>query len=1399
MITRTLFIIFIFLWNTTIWSQDLIVNSQFYGIEDGLSHRDVQCIHQDQQGFKWFGTKYGLNRFDGVNFKWFTKENHGLQSNEINHMVEDTKGRMWLFHTNSYFEKEVKSIDIFDPKTEKIESFSEAFNNQVPFSEKDIVCFNRDNAGNLIFISRQKQLLIYDGTFHSTPISLPAYKTVYDIQWSSDGLFWVALRTPLKENKHPDILIIAFDSQGNQIHQFVHSNKDVVFFYDWDEKKIRNYVVNRIGESNLNFFQISPQNQQHLDTFTSNIFHQKNLDTLLVTPLDRIKKQNQLFWVNFGNQLHIFDESDSIQIQGFEELKNIHDITNIFFDKIGHTWIATQHGIYQIRLKPNHFSKILQNHQDKQPPTRNMTVDNSGNLWVVEEAVHNLWKIHLKTGGVSQVNNSNTKENNLPFSYFVSLLKAKSGDLYYSNSIYLTKFDPHTLDYTTNIIAEQERDWGFVWALYEDEYGKIWYTTDRGDLGFWDGNQSNWLSPLDSAQSVNYIYHFLKDQTGKTWLASDGGLFVLNTQSGEILERYWSGGKGKYYLPFDNIYHIHKDEDGSFWLGTGGTGLIHWSQVSGWQQFTKTHGLSNNTIYAVYDDNFENLWLSSDYGIMRFNKITHQTQAFLEPDGITHNEFNRISHYKDADGTLFFGGLNGVTGFHPSDFHTDSLDVHPPLVITDYQQYDSDGDLILENKPKLFQNERIIIQPDDRFFKLEFALLTYNDSDKNQYAYKVEGVDKDWNYQKENTLRFSRLPYGEHILSIKGQASNGQWSKNELAIKISVLKPFYLKTSFLGFAVLLLFTGMNLYNRWRISNLKKRQRELEMEVARRTETIRQQAEELQSLEKLKSRFFANVSHELRTPLTLLLGPVNTLLKRGEIKSQNRSLLQFAQRNAKQLLKLINEILDLSKLESGKLKVNAEPISLYPFLKDLLSQFHSFAQSEGVRFAIEYHASKELHLLLDKDKVEKIIQNYLSNAMKFTPPKGQVLLLVDEIENQIKISVKDSGEGIHPNDLPYIFDRFYQSKQTDKLEKGGTGIGLSLCKELAELLGGKVWAESEFGKGSVFYFEFPKKVVDDLPLSDANFAPSPKSEYQPTKQELETENAEVVGGSSLIEVVDGHQQKSTIAQQQLATILLVEDNSDLREYIKVLLPEYKIITAENGKIAWEILTADGGRQTVDGAQTKNRQPSTVNHQPNLIISDLMMPVMNGFEFLEKVKSDDRWRHIPVIMLTAKVNVKAKLKALRIGVDDYLTKPFEEEELKTRIENLLKNYQERMELFSIEASEDKRPIIGQADAEWLSEVETLLEQFLPELNLTMERVAAKLFVSHRHLNRKLKSLTGLTASQYLQEMRLQKSKDFLLNGRYKTIKEVTYAVGFSNPRYFSRLFQKHFGTNPSDYLQ
>ncbi|MEO7177036.1 MAG: ATP-binding protein [Saprospiraceae bacterium] len=550
----------------------------------------------------------------------------------------------------------------------------------------------------------------------------------------------------------------------------------------------------------------------------------------------------------------------------------------------------------------------------------------------------------------------------------------------------------------------------------------------------------------------------------------------------------------------------------------------------------------------------------------------------------------------------------------------------------------------------------------------------------------------------------------------------------------------------------------------------------------------QQAEQLKALDMAKSRFFANVSHELRTPLTLVLGPVSSVLKGQQLNPKQLGLLQMAIRNGDRLNQLINEILDLRKLDSGKMELNLQATRVLSFFRNLLVQFESLAYGKDIDFSFDIVGDNETVANIDREKCRQILYNLLSNAFKFTPQGGKIVVKLDVTQNKVsasptanfRLSVADSGRGIYPEDLLMVFDRFFQTNQSNNPAEGGTGIGLALCKEYATLFGGKVTVESLPEKGATFLVEFPIELIEQesLPqLDESNLAPL------------------------FYKMGDVAELTAQATDPAKATILVVEDNPELQDYIRLILQvKYNVVTAENGQVALA--------KIMRGVESVQSEALSIPWVPDLVISDLMMPVMDGYQLLEKLKSGDATRHLPVIMLTARAEAADRLKALRIGVDDYLGKPFEEEELQVRIENLLNNYRSRRQATLDEAANissqpqpnttETSPNISETDRTWLEDFEAYIRKNISSEILSIPGLAHEFAMSESTLLRQLKRLTGLSPLQYLQDMRLDHARRLLEDRSYDSIAKVASMIGYRDTRSFSRTFRQRFGKLPSDFI-
>lgn len=1054
-------------WVGILCAQEYNVEIRQWGIEDGLLHRKISCIFEDRDGFIWLAMPNGIQRYDGHEFKTWSKGNEGDKVTDINRIGQDTSGIIW-------FDFEA----FYDPGTGELFGADEMFEQKVPFTISDtegkgwaaaIENFIEGLNGDFLFVcNRPNRLYRYnpDSGFSHTPLDQLPNRGFSLAKRDSEGYLWIATEDSVyKINELGDVLLL-FDFNGIRKADVYESSSGQI------------YIITKSASENGDIY-----------------------ERFLVDEQGKLQPvpEDEKIQINCGPSLCMSSEGGGFQLtlRGDSSviatitpddigISSFYEVLTQFEDSRGDIWISSRFGLKQVIVTKKRFQKFLSFNPGEKHTLHNSTrgIQRKDDTLFVSCERSGLVSIPISDpddwalfDGYAKFNIDRLNPR--------ALVLSNNGEQLYSGTFDRLRKYPGRAEYRMNYAPSNKARTALIWSIYEDEEnGAIWAGTtyglwviNEGESFLQKASRNNHL--LDGAKVDNVVTQITPVGDGTLWLASKMGLFRFDPEEKKFLERYSSESTGEQWLPSSNIYHIYEDTDGIRWLGSD-TGLIRWDPKTGEKRaFGRTDGLSNEVIYAIIEDDYQQLWLSSDYGLMQFDKETFKVRAYLEKDGITHHEFNRTSSYKDEEGTIYFGGLNGVTAFHPADFQEKVGIKSPRMVLSSYQKFDGSSAKELDLTAKLNHSGQIDLWPNDRYFRMKFSLLTYRDVERISYAYRVEGIDEDWNYQSSNTLQLSKLPYGTHQLVIKGQDDTGVWSPNQLTYALHVIRPIYLRLWFVLLIAGLFITGVFLFFRQRTLALKTRQKELEHAIEQATQkikddksTIESQAEELRKLDKLKSRFFANVSHELRTPLSLMLGPIRRLRGKSGREKEDIQLLGFLERNTVHLKGLVNEILELSKLENNKLDVKAEPTTLLPYLDHHLTQFYSIGNSEQVIITSAFSIPPGLSIMLDQNKFEKILNNYLSNALKFTPPNGQISVEAKQEGQHLVFAVKDSGRGIHPEDLPHVFDRFYQSNRADTPAEGGTGIGLSLSKELAQLLGGEVWAESVLGEGSSFYLRLP---------------------------------------------------------------------------------------------------------------------------------------------------------------------------------------------------------------------------------------------------------------------------------------------------------------------------------------
>jgi signal transduction histidine kinase/DNA-binding response OmpR family regulator len=840
------------------------------------------------------------------------------------------------------------------------------------------------------------------------------------------------------------------------------------------------------------------------------------------------------------------------------------------------------------------------------------------------------------------------------------------------------------------------------------------------------------------------------------WIGTGYGLDVLEKQTGRFVH-YLNDIKDTTTISNNSILSILEDTRGLIWVGThGGLNLFDKSTKT-FRTFQEKDGLPSNSILTILEDNAHNLWMGTTNGLSKLTveKDTHGQYKFSfrnydESDGLQGKAFNENSAIRLSTGELMFGGSSGFNIFNPADISINQI--RPKVLLTDFQVFNESVKIADEragNKPVLAKSitaiDQIILQHADNVFSLEFAALNFFHPEKSKYQFMLEGFNKNWltTDASQRKVTYTNLDPGEYTFKVRAANNDGVWNDTPATVKITVLPPFW--KSNIAFVLYSIFIiGALLLARWLILTKERMNYRIQQE--------RQEAQRMHELDMMKIRFFTNVSHEFRTPLTLILTPLERMLNEASDADQ-KNQFQLIYRNARRLLNLVNQLLDFRKMEVQEIKLNSSEGDIVKFIRELVYSFSDLSEKKNISFSFT-SSVQSLETLFDQDKLEKILFNLLSNAFKFTPEGGSVSVLMNLKKEDgnafIELKVSDTGIGIPPDKHEKIFERFFQNDLPRSMVNQGSGIGLSITKEFVKIHGGTINVESEPGKGSTFTVLLPIKEI--------------KSHHE----------AEAV---DMISLAEAEPVSEVSPDEKRPVLLLVEDNEDFRFYLKDnLKQQYAIIEASNGKQALQKALAS---------------------IPDLIVSDVMMPEMNGIEFCKKVKADPHTSHIPVILLTARTAEEQKLEGFHSGANDYITKPFSFEILQSRIKNLIAQREVFQKMFvkhlDIKASD---VAITSLDEKLITNAIKVVENQISNPDFSVEELARELGMSRVHLYKKLSSLTGKSPIEFIRTIRLQRAAQ-LLEKSQLTVSEVAYQVGFNNPKYFTKYFKDQFHVLPSVY--
>jgi signal transduction histidine kinase/ligand-binding sensor domain-containing protein/AraC-like DNA-binding protein len=1354
-------------------NSDLIF--QRFSIQEGLSHNSVLCMVQDRKGFIWIGTYDGLNRFDGYQFKEYNQDYQDTTSilqNLIIDLYEDSKGRIWVGTGGS-------GLCSLDPQTEKFTRYPITYEENGIITKVPTISAIQENDNGKLWIGTIGGLYILDpGTGKSELYSLNGIPNesiiINSLLLDSAGDLWVgtfgeglfkisnATTQSLIQWKHDtykpetiasnNVMSIFEDQKGTM--WFGHSNG-----MDSLNRKSGNFI----------HFKHDPKDPNSLSTdiLNSRTITEDKLGNLWIGTTDGLNKLNQ------DRTVFTHYHSDPINPHSIGS----DDIHAVLLDKMGNLWLGTVNGGLSLsNLQPRGFY-LLQNEPGNPNSlssnmVRTIIEDKDEKLWIGTEG-GGLNKYDRKNGTFTHFKHEPENPKSLLNDLVSSVLEDSQGNFwigyggsnFYVNKGGVSKMDSSSKNFTHYDIQASEIHGGAdrdVLSIFEDKSGVIWLSTLNGIKRFlpktetWD----HFLHKKTNLEGISdhWCYTVFEDSRNDLWIGTGtNALNKIDKKREGKFQHFSANPNDPNSLSSHSVRHIVEDKQGYLWFATSGGGICQYDPKTGhFAPFTKKDGLPSNSISRVELDEDGKIWMSTNKGICRLDPISKEVQSFDLGYGSMKHHFttgyvNAGSSTKGKDGTLYFGGSDGVVYFHPQKIKPAPNPA--PVVLTQFNVFD---------KPMLgWDGSKDIILPHNQnFISMEFASLSFVNAQNNRYAYYLENFDQDWIYSDDRRfVSYTNLSPGEYIFRVKASNYDGVWTESGINLPLIILPPWW--QTWWAYVLFFMLTAVILYLMrksiiyWERINADLRLQHIE-------------SEKMHELDQAKSAFFANISHEFRTPLTLISGTVDTLKKRDENPSLRIEAYELIERNASKLLGLIYKLLELSKLESSKLKVEPKPGNISIFLENLTGSFISLFESREIYFQTEL-PEEGIYAFFDANKLEMIFTNLLSNAYKFTPEGGEVSFLADvgtDEEGSLKltVAVRDTGIGIPKDKLNHIFERFYQEESSKSRTYEGTGIGLSLVKELTDLLGGKVSVTSTLGKGSVFIVELRLKSVATHEIiqipEEVNLNGSPILEFK-SNYALNVENL----------------NEPTILDKP--KILVVEDNVDLRKFMREQLQEdYMILEADNGSSGFE---------------------TALNSLPDLIVSDVMMPEMDGICLCEKLKSEDITSHIPVILLTARADMDSRLEGLGMGADDYLTKPFKIEELSARIKNLLESRRKLRDKYQNSFSLDPKEItVTSVEEKFVQKLLNIMEKHHADPEFDVETLGKEIGMSRTNLYRKLKSIINQHPTEFIQSFRLKKAV-MHFKCHSGNISEVAYSLGFNSLTYFTRIFKKHYGVTPTEYAQ
>ncbi len=1308
----------------------------------GYSFQAIHSFNQDKYGYMWMGGFDGVIRYNSKEITRFThnaEDADGLPSNTITSIAIDNNNNIWVSTD--------KGLCFFNHSTQQF--------NRVKYTYE-----NGSIANNKLF----------------------------SIQLDGNGKLWIA----------DEEFLGYLDRENNKMVRITNGLTSA-------PRLLFNDETNRLWLGTLNgaVFLVHPDKgnvEQKIEGLGS-------LVRTICTSFNKI-------WVGYqehGARLYDLEGNLKTHYSYTEnpefDIKST-SIRKIWRDTRGQVWIGSYHGLF--KFVGNQLTHFVHDKYEGLPHNSIFDIyeDRQGGLWI------GTW-----SGGVAYLHHSDNKFTNYRHSkepgaisdnMISSFAQTPDGELYVGTELFgLNKFHPRTGSFTPIEVRETKGVLD-IKALEVDDKGGLWiasafngvyyrpkgnnkfihfaagqedgnhvsarevYSLCKSDSGMWIGTNLGGLNFYNfntkritfksnktpfSALTKQILRTMSIDNKNNLWITTLNGVYKFNLPSG-ISTHYNTTAEEKHKTSSQSFYFAKQLSDGKVWIGTGGNGINIYDNSTDVLSFFDANGLlADKDVYGIIEGRNNNVWITTNDGLILHNSKDNTSRRFVITDGIQGNLFNPNAIYKDRDDNLYFGGTNGFSLLEPKNIN---MNKRAPNILVNSIKANNRAIVPIQTGVNKF--ERIVLRPDETNLNFHFSADNFLLPEKNEYSYRLSNYIDEWVQAGNNgTATFMNIPAGEYVFEVKACNNDGIWNDNSAIIPVTIQQYWY-KSNF----AILFYSFAALLVAWLIIRFFRERSKLKKALL--IEKIEHEQEE--QMNEMKLKFFTNISHEFRTPLTLINGPVRQLLNADNLTEEQHKQLDTVKRNSNRLLQLINQIMDLRKLEKGMAKLNITKVELVDFTNERILSFSEEARSKNINLSFNYNKSSCI-IEADEEKLDKIIFNLLSNAFKFTPANGNISIALHgnktenvnyfsnqlsfgklDKEDYIEIVVLDNGHGIDSQDLPNVFDRFERGKT--KKDRNSTGIGLNLCKDFVLMHRGVIIVQSTPGEGTRFSVQLPTRQK------------AQKIMYQSHEKVRNIDSWEISTpiDTQLEEVTKG------------IRILVVEDNEDLREYIiQLLRNNYSVLSAANGKQGLEVLK---------------------KNNVELIVSDVMMPQMDGFEFCQTIKSQIETSHIPVILLTALSSSENTSTGLEKGADAYISKPFDENVLLSQVKNLLLQRKRLQENYAKKFITQQPIDIGSLDNYFLTKINTIIEENISNENFTVDLLATKLGLSRSQLHRKLKQISNHSTSEYITMVKIKKATVLLASKSY-SIDEIAFKTGFNSHSYFTKCFKKIHGQSPKEYIK